>query len=249
MSSIRRRISPGPLGTYLLCLYSVRPPLGSDPCYYSSNPPGPVTKIYKGDGHADIGNGWPIQSARTYQDFFFQGSFNNGVNPPGPYPATRSQLINSVGQIRNYGAFSPVNGSTLSQADEDNVPNDCYLWNQADYTDMSGMFGDLTVTGSTSESGNAHFDGTASNPLENSTAKTAWDMRVTMDGSNPNNALVTTVNYNHTCFPAHLVKVNEWTVYHYEPSTSDATYVFGCLVLQQGKIIGQSQPNERVPCM
>ncbi len=220
---------------------------GATPCYYSGFPQGPVTKIYKGDGLADIGDGWPIQSARTYQDFFFHGSFQNSAQPYTP--PYQSGLVNSVGQTRNYGAFSPVNGSILSSADEDNVPNDCYLWNQADYADMSMMFGDLTITGPTGESGNAHFDGTASNPLENSTAKIAWDMRVTMDGSDPNNARVTTVDYNHTCFPAHVVKVQEWTVYHYEPPSSDTTYVFGCLVLQQGKIIGQSQPNEQVPCM
>jgi hypothetical protein len=123
------------------------------------------------------------------------------------------------------------------------------LFNASGYANMTNMLGDLTVTGSTSESGSAHFDGTASNPLESSLAKISWDMRVTMDGSNPNNALVTTVNYNHTCYPAHIIKVQEYTVYYWGPPRSDPAYITGCLLLQQGKIIGQSSPNKRVPCM
>lgn len=174
-------------------------------------------KIFKGDGNADIGDGWPIQSARTYQDYFFQGSFNNGVQS---FPASQSGLINAVGQTRNYGIGSPRNGSTLSAADEDGVANDCYLWNASGYADMTNMQGDLNITGSTGQSGNAHFYGTASNPLEGtagSVARIAWDMRVYMDGSNPNNAQVTEVNYNHTCFPAHMIKVQEYTVYEWKP--------------------------------
>jgi hypothetical protein len=154
---------------------------------------GSTTKIYKGDGNADIGDGWPIQSARTYQDYFFYGSFYNGVQS---FPASQSNLTNFVGQTRNYGVRSPVNGSTLSSADEDGVANDCYLWNAAGYADMSNMKGDLNVSGSSGQDGNAHFYGTASNPLESSVAKIAWDMRVYMNGDNPNNAQVTEVNYN-----------------------------------------------------
>jgi|SRR6185437_16183236 len=111
------------------------------------------------------------------------------------------------------------------------------------------MHGDVANTGSTGESGNAHFYGTASNPLETSLAKISWDMRVIMDGSNPNNARVTEVDYNHTCFPSHIIKVQEYTVYYYGPPRSDPTYVAGCLVFQQGKIIGTSKPNKQVPCM
>jgi hypothetical protein len=114
---------------------------------------------------------------------------------------------------------------------------------------MSNMQGDLSVSGSTSQNGNAHFYGTASNPLETSLAKISWDMRVLMDGSDPNNAVVTSVNYNHTCFPAHIIKVQEYTVYYWGPPRADTTYVAGCLLFQQGKIVGQTSPNKRVPCM
>ena len=207
---------------------------------------GSVTKIYKGDGNADIGDGWPVQSARTYQGYNFCGSFNNGVQSNDGY---QSDLFNAVGQMRNYGVGSPANGSTLSDADEDNVQYDCYLWNDAGYADESNMNGDLNITGPTGESGNAHFYGTASNPLESSVARIAWDMRVTMDWSDPNNAQVTDVNYNHTCFPSHIIKVTEYTVYYWGPPRADATYVAGCLVFQQGKIIGDTQPNKQVPCM
>jgi hypothetical protein len=74
-------------------------------------------------------------------------------------------------------------------------------------------------------------------------------MRVYMNGDNPNNAQVTEVNHNHTCFPAHMIKVQEYTVYEWKPTRNDLTYVTGCLVFQQGKIIGDVHPNKQVPCM
>lgn len=175
---------------------------------------------------------------------FFHGSFNNGAQSS---PAYRSNLYVDVGQTRNYGAGSPANGSTLSSADEDNVPNDCHLWNNVGYADKSNRHGDLNIIGGTGESEIAHFYGTASNPLESSVAKISSDMRVTMDGSNPTNARVTRIDYNHSCFPAHVVKTQGFTVYSWQPPRTDPNYVFGCLVLHQGEIIGNTQPNKQVP--
>lgn len=123
---------------------------------------GPIQKIYKADGQADIGDGWPVQSARTYGFYFFRGSFNNGAFS---FPAYQSSSITSVGQTRNYGYGSPLNSSTLSQLDEDGVGNDCLLWNESAYADKSDMHGDLTVNGPTSQSGIAHFYGTGVQPL------------------------------------------------------------------------------------
>ena len=74
-------------------------------------------------------------------------------------------------------------------------------------------------------------------------------MRVYMNGSNPNNAQVTEVNYNHTCFPAHMIKVQGYTVYEWKPTSDDIMYVASCLVLQLNKVTGDVHPNKRVLCM
>ena len=206
---------------------------------------GGKTKIYRGDGNADIGDGWPIQSARIYEAINFQGSLNNG---PLNFPASRTTLWSQTGQTRNYGWFSPVNGSTLSEQDEDNLSEDCVKWHQAGYGDTTDMHVDLTTSGSTQQNGSVRFYGTGSNPLESSIARIAWDMRVNMNGDNPTDARVTNINYYHTRFPSHVIKAQGFTTYYWGPPRSDITYVFGCLVLQQGKIIGESSPNKKVPC-
>lgn len=43
----------------------------------------------------------------------------------------------------------------------------------------------------------------------------------------------------HTCFPAHVIKVQEYTVYSRTLQRFDPVYEAGCLVAQVGKIIGQ----------
>jgi hypothetical protein len=206
---------------------------------------GSSSYIYKGDGNADIGDGWPVQSARIYGNVQFYGSFNNGVQN---FPAYQSPFWADTGQTRNYAWGSPANGSTLSSADEDGIQADCFRWHNAGFGDKSDMHAELTTSGSTQQNGNLRFYGTGANPLESMNAKIAWDIRVLMNGNDPTDARVTNINYNHTCFPAHIIKTQRFTVYYYGPPRSDPTYVFGCLYLQQGKIIGQTQPNKKVPC-
>ena len=218
--------------------------LGPTPCnnyYYGGDTP----KIYKGDGNADIGDGWPIQSARTYSELAFRGSFTKSQQNA---PAYQGQFYPSVGQTRNYGWLSPANGSTLSSADEDGVPDDWLRWHQSGYGSTLNIHGELTVSGATQQNGSVRFYGTAANPFESSIATISWDMRINMNTDDPTNARITTSNYNHSCFPAHVVKVQRFTTYNWGPPRSDPTYVFACLVLQQGKIIGQTSPNKQVPC-
>lgn len=216
------------------------------PLSFCSHPTlGSSTYIYKGDGNADIGDGWPVQSARIYGNVQFYGSFNNGVQN---FPAYQGPFWADTGQTRNYAWGSPVNGSTLSSADDDGIQTDCFRWHNAGFGDKSDMHAELTTSGSTQQNGNVRFYGTGANPLESMHAKVAWDIRVLMNGNDPTNARVTDINYNHTCFPAHIIKTQRFTVYYYGPPRSDPTYVFGCLYLQQGKIIGQTQPNKKVPC-
>src|SRR5437016_5687025 len=37
----------------------------------------------------------------------------------------------------------------------------------------------------------------------------------------------------HTCYPAHIVKVNERIVYNYIPQYNDLPYIFRCLTISQ----------------
>jgi hypothetical protein len=206
---------------------------------------GSIGKIFKGDGNADVGNDYPIQSARTYSTYNFFGSFNNGVWSSAAYA---SALFKDTNQTRSYGHFSPANGAALSALDEDGVPDDCLYWHQWGFADKSNMHGELNITGPTGESGNARFYGEAANPLESPLARISWDMKIYMDGSNPTNARVTTINFNHSCFPAHNIKTQHTTVYNWSPPRADTAYVAGCLVFQLGRIVGEMYPNRHVPC-
>jgi hypothetical protein len=154
-----------------------------------------------------------------------------------------SGFFPNTGQSRNYSVGSPANGSTLSAADEDGIPNDCRLWNQSGTASPSGFTYDASYP--VAHQGQVHFSGSASNPLE-PPAPINWDMRTVINTPNPA-APTAIVNYNHTCFPAHQIKVNGTIVYLYTPPRNDTTYIFGCLALQSGKIIGQQSSSTPVP--
>ncbi len=55
------------------------------------------------------------------------------------------------------------------------------------------------------------LQGSGSNPLENPLATITWNMFI-VPSDYPNNPSVT-VNYQHTCYPAHIIKVNGTVVY------------------------------------
>jgi hypothetical protein len=204
---------------------------GPSSCTYDSA--GPVKKIYKGDPGAIL-YGFPPQSWRTSS--FYTFTITDGYRGP---------FWNDPGQTRNYGYHSPANGSTLSSADEDGVANDCYLWNQSGYADNSNWVYDLSIPYSTQ--GQVHYSGTGSNPLESSFARIAWDLRTVVDISNLDR-ITASVNYNHTCFPAHSVSVNNFVVYNWTPPRADGSYIFNCLVLQLDKVVGQQSSATQVPC-
>jgi hypothetical protein len=54
-------------------------------------------------------------------------------------------------------------------------------------------------------------------------------MNVVVNESNPA-APQASVNYNHTCYPAHIVKVNGTTVYSYLPPYNNIAYLANCLL-------------------
>lgn len=97
---------------------------------------------------------------------------------------------------------------------------------------------DLRLNDSLRHAGQVHYSGTGSNPLESPVARIAWDMRTLIDISNLDN-IRAKVNYNHTCFPAHAILVNNFVIYNYVPERSDALYLANCLVLQIDKVVGE----------
>jgi hypothetical protein len=105
-----------------------------------------------------------------------------------------------VGPTNNYGAFSPANGSALSSADEDHIPNDCFLWHQLG-SDKSTWNQDLSYPYPTQ--GQAHLVGLGTNPLEVQVGGISWDVRVVVASSNLDN-IRAYANVTHSCFPGML---------------------------------------------
>jgi hypothetical protein len=121
-------------------------------------------------------------------------------------------------------------------ADEDGVRNDCFLWNDSGHADSSGFTHDESYP--YGSQGQAHFAGSAANPLEPS-PQIKWDMRVVIDDPNVQ-APTAYVNYNHTCYPAHHIVVNGQEVYSYIPPRNDTAFILGCLSDAFDHVIGQS---------
>ena len=65
-----------------------------------------------------------------------------------------------------------------------------------------------------------------------------WTMGVNIDSSIGN----ATVTYSHTCYPAHVVKINGSVVYNYLPPSNDTRYIFRCLFTPVGTVIGVTSP-------
>jgi len=189
---------------------------GPSSCDYSGIP---ITMIYMGD--ANRGTYRTTESIQITPDLQQSSGF-----------------FQDTGQSRNYGANSPRNGSTLSSLDEDGIPNDCFLWNAA---------GKATPAFSHDESypyahqGQVHYSGSSANPLESQSATITWDMRIVLDTTNSQSPTAY-VNYNHTCYPSHQIKVNGNLVYLYTPPRNDIDYLTGCLLFHAGTIIGQTNP-------
>jgi hypothetical protein len=150
-----------------------------------------------------------------------------------------SGFFQDTGESRNYGHGSPYNGSTLSNKDEDGVANDCLLWNNAKHIYQPFSY---DVSYPYVHQAQVHFVGSAYNPLESSAATITWDMRTVLDTTNQQSPTAY-VNYNHTCYPAHQIKVNGVVVYSYMPPSDSPSYLFGCLVLHTNKLVNQTQPR------
>jgi hypothetical protein len=157
------------------------------------------------------------------------------------------RTVTAASETRSYGAFSPANGSTLSYADEDGRWYDCFLFNASGYGSTANYQSSISFpfAGQTQ----SRVYGTGSNPLEPPTAVISWDVHAVFNYQNLDyvNAYA---NITHSCFPAHVVKTNGKTLYHYTPPSYDTSYIFSCLVLQQNKIQGLvwGYPGVQIPC-
>lgn len=201
---------------------------GPGSCYYVV-PTGSLLTyfIYKGDG----GYG----SYRTTESASF-----------APATLAVSNFFPMTGITRQYAFGSPANGSTLSYLDEDGVPNDCYLWNdtaQAPYSNFTySSYNYQTNVGALT------FSGNASNPLETTLAAIDWSMTTFIDLSNPSQPMAS-VTYNHTCYPAHQVKVgaSNTVVYSYTPPSNTLPYITSCLTMGVNLLTEVSGTTPSVP--
>jgi hypothetical protein len=206
--------------------------IGGSPCYYYiGGDLYPFAKHYKADGQP-VQDFYPVAPARVMQMQFFQYDQSQGT-------------LRAASETRAYGAFSPANGSTLSFADEDGVPNDCYLFHGSGYGMTNGYNEQITFP--QYRQAQAHLWGTAANPLDYPIATIAWDVNVVQNYQDLN-YVTAYANVTHTCFPAHVVQATNAILYHWTPPQNDPNYIFGCLVLHSGNISGVVTPTRRVPC-
>jgi len=147
-----------------------------------------------------------------------------------------SGFIADTGETRNYGTGSPANGSTLSGMDEDGIQYDCRLWNNKGKASPAQFAQQVTFP--TLQQAQVLFYGESSNPLE-APAPINWSMRTVIDAP-PAGSSSAYANFNHTCYPAHQIKVNNQLVYLYTPPRNDGVFLTNCLLLHLDKVIGQS---------
>ena len=65
-----------------------------------------------------------------------------------------------------------------------------------------------------------------------------WNMNVGIDG-----VLGTATSpFSHTCYPGHIVKINNTTIYSYLPTQNNTMYAFGCLFGGFPLVSGMTSP-------
>ena len=147
-----------------------------------------------------------------------------------------SGFFQDTGLTKQYGYGSPANGSTLSTLDNDGIANDCYLWTNTGKAIPAFSY---DVSFPYAHQGQVHYAGSASNPLESPLATIQWNMYTVLNTTNQQSPTAY-VNYNHTCYPAHQIKVNGIIIYSYFPIHDDPNYIYTCLTLHAGTVAGQT---------
>jgi hypothetical protein len=149
--------------------------------------------------------------------------------------------LEDTGVTMDFGAGTPKIPPNLSQADMDGIPRDCVLWNdtaQANPHQDGNAMSEVRSFPSATQA-QAEISGQLNNPLSCCKAPIVWDMKTTVDTSS--GAPMASVNFNHTCYPSHIVTVNGKTVYQYTPPESGGLFVFKCLSGISSHVTGQTQ--------
>jgi len=149
------------------------------------------------------------------------------------------ELFGPSARTKAQGIADPTKRGSAPAA---GVRFDCYKWN--DFGQANANFS-YEVTYPYAHQGQVRYWGAASNPLEFLSPPITWDMRTVLNTTN-SNAPTAYVNYNHTCYPAHQIKVNGTLVYHWEPESNDFTYIAQCLA-GINKRIGEQTIRTPVP--
>jgi hypothetical protein len=77
--------------------------------------------------------------------------------------------------------------------------------------------------------------------LESDWAAINWNINTVVNDPNPAQPTAY-VNYNHTCYPAHIVKVNNQVIYTYTPPSNTPAYIGLCLTGINPHVTGQTSP-------
>jgi hypothetical protein len=112
-------------------------------------------------------------------------------------------------------------------ADEDNTQFDCHFWNDRGKADVATMQGH-----SISFSGNqavVTLSGSGQDPLEPKIGSIDWNATITLDSTDPSHPTAQ-VSITHTCYPAHIVKVNGVTLVDDQPRYNNTAYLAFCLL-------------------
>jgi hypothetical protein len=161
----------------------------------------------------------------------------------------------NTGPTRNYSVGSPVSGANLDSfpltsdiyngpyfgQDEDGIAGDCQLFNANSQASTNTLLSHSVSYPSPTQAV-VQPSGAGINPLEIfRNDEIVWNMFVSIDDSNPT-VPTASVNYTHTCYPGHIVKVNGTVVYSYQPTTNNSIYYAGCLTGVLPAVTGQSGP-------
>jgi hypothetical protein len=210
--------------------------VGGTPCYWTPYPGAPYgtwfSQRYKADGNPVTE--WGVTPARVMHMQFMQYGYQQGD-------------VKAASETRAYGYGSPANGSTISYADEDGRWYDCFLFQASDIGSTINYMN--TTNHPFPGQAQSRVWGSGSNPLESTAARITWDVNAIFNYQNLD-YVTAYANITHSCFPAHVVNTNNKTLYHYRPPSYDQSYIFSCLVLQQGQTQGLvwGYPGVQVPC-
>ncbi len=179
--------------------------VGADP--YSCPASGGV--YYKGDDRYFNAS---ASSFRTQQRVVYRSD-------PGGFVVSHTR---SVGQSRSYAKNAIDNNGRIGPEDEDGIPNDCSLWNQAGTASTGNM------NAAKSAGNGARIYGNAANPLNPFSPAIDWDYTINFGVANPS-APTYSLSVTHDCYPAHEAYIGNQTVYTFTPTSDDFIDIGLCL--------------------